>query len=91
MRLFESCQYRSYVILWHTDSSVHTRVVKAIDSNIPVFLPFFSFFFLNFHSGGVWASLLCVPVLLESWPACLSQVTLCRGGLLGGDLDDAVR
>jgi len=57
MRLFESCQYRSYVILWHTDKSVHTRVVKAIDSNIPVFLPFFSFFWLNLQSGGVWASL----------------------------------
>ena len=57
MRQFESCQYRSYVILWHTDSSVHTRVVKAIDSNIPVFLPFFSFFCLNLHSGGVWGSL----------------------------------
>ena len=38
MRQFESCQYRSTdVILWHTDNSVHTRVVKAIDSNCPVF------------------------------------------------------
>ena len=58
---FESCQYRSTdVILWHTDNSVHTRVVKAIDSNCPVFLPFFSFFCLTFtlgEFGGVGAGI----------------------------------
>ena len=36
---------------------LHTRVVKAIDSKRPVFLPFFLFFCPNLQSGGVWGSL----------------------------------
>ena len=44
MRQFEvKLSVCSYVILWHIDNLVHTRVVKAIDE-FSVFLPFFSFF-----------------------------------------------